>query len=179
MCLGANSQQQHDGAERTTNEARLFTHFQLAIVTSCGTTTVRVSTIVTGCSRRHIVVILQRGYANARCLGQRFREGTAIALSVAGIARHRRRRRGIVAVVGTHRGCRGTWELIGTLWWRVVHDVHVANTLHTGTIVVAAIVGAIDAMVVVAVVVIVDEAIFVARWIVVDLLAWRLWIEGD
>lgn len=31
----------------------------------------------------------------------------------------------------------------------------------------------------VVVVVVVDEVILVARWIVVDLLAWWLWIEGD
>lgn len=31
----------------------------------------------------------------------------------------------------------------------------------------------------VVVVVVDDEVILVARWIVVDLLAWWLWIEGD
>lgn len=57
--------------------------------------------------------------------------------------------------------------------WSFAHDVHVANTLHTGTIIVVARAGAVDAMIVV----VVDDAILMVVGIVVDLITW-LWM-GD
>lgn len=142
-----------------------LTHFHLAIVTSCGTVGVAIVIAASRC-RRGIVVIFQWLYAYARCPGQRFRESTAVALRVTGKAI--RRSAIVAAAVGTRWG-RWAWEM-GTLW-SVAHDVHVANTLHTGTI----IAGAVDAIIVVVVVVVVHDAIFMVVGIVVDLRA-RLWM---